>query len=330
MHGAEQPIMLTCQTAAAGWPFVPGRIMKAIVKTKSGPPDVLELREVEKPVPQDDQVLVRVHAATVTQGDVVLRRLPFLLWIPMRIMLGLRRKRIPGTELAGEIQAIGRAVTAFSPGDQVFGTTDRAGAGSYAEYVCLSEDAALAPKPSNVGYEESAAVPVGGVTALHFLRSGKIQAGQRVLIYGASGSVGTFAVQLARHFGAEVTGVCSTRNVELVKVLGAGTVVDYTKEDFTEGGERYDLIFDAVGKTSAAESEKALAPGGTFVTVQKGLARVNTDDLLLLKELVEAGEIRPVIDRRYPLEQAAEAHAYVEKGHKVGNVVIVVEPDRGA
>jgi NADPH:quinone reductase-like Zn-dependent oxidoreductase len=303
--------------------------MKAIVKRKSGPPDVLELREVEKPVPGDREVLIKVRAATVTQGDVVLRRLPFLVWIPMRIMLGLRRKKIPGTELAGDVEAVGRAVTRFSPGDQVFGTTDGAGAGSYAEYVCLAEDAALAPMPSSVGYEQAAAVPVGGTTALHFLRSGNIQAGQKVLIYGASGSVGTYAVQLARHFGAKVTGVCSTRNVELVKSLGAGTVVDYTQEDFAEQGKLYDLVFDAVGKTSAAKAEKALAPGGAFVTVQKGLARVNRDDLLLLKELVEVGEIRPVIDRRYPLAQAAEAHEYVEKGHKAGNVVIVVEPDRG-
>lgn len=300
--------------------------MKAIVKRKSGPPDVLELRDVDKPAPREGEVLIKVHAATVTRGDVVLRSLPFLVWIPMRILLGLRRKKIPGTELAGEIEAVGSGVTRFSPGDRVFGSTGTTSVGSYAEYVCLSEDAVLARKPANVSYEEAAALPVGGVTALHFLRSGDIQAGQRVLVYGASGSVGTYAVQLARHFGAEVTGVCSTRNVDLVKSLGAGTVIDYTREDFAQRGERYDLIFDAVGKTSAAQREKALAPGGAFVTVQKGLARGNTDDLLLLKDLAEAGEIRPVIDRRYPLEQAAEAHAYVEKGHKVGNVVLAVKP----
>jgi NADPH:quinone reductase-like Zn-dependent oxidoreductase len=181
-----------------------------------------------------------------------------------------------------------------------------------------------------VDYGQAAALSVGGVTALHFLRSGDIQAGQRALIYGASGSVGTYAVQLARHFGAQVTGTCSTRNVDLVRSLGAGAVIDYTQEDFAEHGERYDLVFDAVGKTSAAKAEQVLAPGGSFVTVQKGLARGNTGDLFLLKDLVEAGEIRPVVDRRYPLEQAAEAHAYVEKGHKVGNVVIEVAPDGGA
>lgn len=303
--------------------------MKAIIKTKSGPPDVLELREVDKPTPRDNEVLIRVRAATVTRGDVVLRRLPFLLWIPMRIMMGLRRKRIPGTELAGEIEAIGSAVTRFSVGDKVFGSTGSTSAGSYAEYVCLPEDAALAPKPQNLSYEEAAAVPVGGITALHFLRSGNIQAGQNVLVYGASGSVGTFAVQLASHFGAKVAGVSSTRNLELVQMLGAGTVIDYTREDFTESGVRYDLIFDAVGKTSATQSEKVLASGGTFVTVQKGLAQGNTDDLLFLKQLIEAGEVRPVIDRHYPLGQVAEAHEYVEQGHKVGNVVIVLDTDHG-
>lgn len=303
--------------------------MKAIIKKKPGPPQVLELKEVEKPVPGDREVLIKVHAATATRGDVVLRSLPFLVWIPMRILLGMRRKKIPGTELAGEIEAVGTVVTRFRRGDRVFGSTGTTSAGSYAEYVCLSEDAELAPKPANVGYEEAAAVPVGGTTALYFLRSGNIRAGQRALIYGASGSVGSYAVQLARHFGAEVTGVCSTRNVELVESLGAGTVIDYTQEDFSGRGEMYDLIFDAVGKTSAAQREKALAPGGAFVTVQKGLARGNTEDLLLLKDLVEMGAIRPVIDRRYPLEQAAQAHEYVEKGHKVGNVVIVVEPNHG-
>ncbi len=303
--------------------------MKAIIKTKSGPPDVLVLRQVEKPVPKDREVLIRVHAATVTQGDVVLRSLPFLVWIPMRILLGTRRKKIPGTELAGEIEAVGAGATQFRPGDQVFGSTGTTSAGSYAEYVCLPEDAVLALKPANVGYEEAAAVPVGGTTALYFLRSGNLQAGQSVLIYGAYGSVGTYAVQLARHFGAEVTGVCSTKNVDLVKSLGAGTVIDYTQEDFSERGARYDLIFDAVGKTSPAQRTQALTAGGTFVSVQKGLARGTREALLLLKDLIEAGAMRPVIDRRYPLEQAAQAHEYVEKGHKVGNVVIVVEPHGG-
>ena len=299
--------------------------MKAIVATKSGPPDVLQLQEVEKPSPKNNELLIRIHAATVTSADVMLRGLPPLLWIPMRLFFGVKKKRIPGHELAGEIEAVGSDVRGFGKGDQIFGTTTGSSFGSYAEYVCLPEDGVLATKPANMTYEEAAAVPFGGLAALHFLREGKIQGGQRVLINGASGGVGTYAVQLAKHFGTEVTGVCSTANLEWVKSLGADRVIDYTQEDFTERGERYDLIFDAVGKISYSESKQVLASDGRYVTVSKGKAVERKGNLGFLKELVEAGEIRAIIDRRYPLAQIAEAHRYVEQGHKKGNVVVTTE-----
>jgi len=298
--------------------------MKAIVKTRPGPPEVLQLQEVEKPAPEPDEVLIRIHSATVTQGDVVVRRLPGLMLLVMRLFMGMRQKKIPGSELAGEIEAVGEAVSRFSPGDPVFGTTGLSGAGSYAEYVCLPEKSALAIKPANLTFVEAAAIPVGGFTALYYLRPAGIREGQKVLIYGASGSVGTYAVQLARHYGAIVTGVSSSRNLDLVRSLGADQVIDYTQEDFVASGNLYDVIFDAVGKTSLKACRKALAPEGTFLTVQKGLARGNPEDLNTLKELVETGALRPVIDRRYPLELAAEAHRYVETGHKVGNLVLTV------
>ena len=303
--------------------------MRAIVATKSGPADVLQLQEVQKPTPRDNEVLIKIRAATVTSGDVVLRRMPRLLQLPMRIFFGMRRQKIPGHEFAGEIEATGRDVRRFKRGDRVFGTTTGSSSGSYAEYLCLPEDGVLAAKPANVSYEKAAAVPFGGLAALHFLREGGIQGGQKVLIYGASGGVGTYAVQLAKHFGADVTGVCSTANVEWVKSLGADRVIDYTQKDFTEQGERYDLIFDAVGKTSHSDCSQVLAPHGRYVTVRQGIAKERRKDLVFLQELIKAGTLRAVIDRCYPLEQIIEAHRYVENGHKKGNIVITMDLDRG-
>jgi len=303
--------------------------MKAVVQTKSGPPEVLQLQEVGKPAPKDDEVLVKIHATTVTIGDVFLRKLKFPL-TTLFALFGMPRKEIPGHELAGEIEAVGQDVRIFKKGDQVFGTTTGSRFGSYAEYVCLPEirsKGVLAIKPANITYEQAAAVPVGGMTAWFILKEANIQSGQEVLVYGASGSVGTYAVQLARYFGAEVTGVCSTTNLEMVRSLGADKVIDYTKEDFTQSGRTYDVIIDAVRKLSSSRSKKSLKKNGLYLSASSSTSE-KTEDLLFLKELLEEGEIRPAIDRRYPLEEVAVAHRYVETGHKKGNVVITVAHDK--
>jgi NADPH:quinone reductase-like Zn-dependent oxidoreductase len=319
--------------------------MKAIVCTRYGPPDVLQLKEVEKPSPGDDEVLVKIRATTVTSGDVWIRSSTFSpwFWLIGRIMYGLTkpRKKIPGNELAGEIESVGKTVSAFKEGDQVFGIVwETSFGGAYSEYKCLPVNG-VSIKPSGMSYEEAAAVPIGGLTALHLLRKGGIRSGQKVLVYGASGSVGTFAVQLSKHFGADVTGVCSTGNIEMVISLGADRVIDYTREDFRENGETYDIVFDAVRKTSFSKCRNLLTEKGTFITVDWPIATAlwasivgrrkvvygiakRIEDLTFLRELIEAGHLKSFIDRRYSLSEAAEAHRYVEEGHKKGNVVLTV------
>ncbi|MBU8585464.1 NAD(P)-dependent alcohol dehydrogenase [Priestia megaterium] len=303
--------------------------MKAMVCTKYGKPDVLQLQEVEKPIPKENEILIKIYATTVTSGDCRVRSFnsPLLLWLPMRIVLGLRkpRKSMLGVELAGEVEDVGKNVTRFKKGDQLFAMTGMK-FGGYAEYICLPEKGTIAVKPENVTYEEAASISFGGTTALHFFRKGTIQTGQKVLIYGASGAVGTAAVQLASYYGAEVTGVCSAKNSELVKSLGADRVIDYQNENFTEKQEKYDLIFDAVGKITKNQCKAALALNGRFVSVEgQGIAKVQTKDLLLLKKLIEEGQIKSVIDRCYSLEQVPEAHEYVETGHKIGSVVVTLK-----
>lgn len=302
--------------------------MKAIVATQYGGPEVLQLKKVEKPTPKDNEVLIKVHATTVTAADFRMRSftVPAAVWIPARLALGITKPRQPifGSELSGVVEAVGKGVTRFKVGDQVFASTLTENFGGYAEYKSLPEKAMMVIKPNNVTYAEAAAMPIGATTALRLLRKGNIQSGQKVLIYGASGSVGTYTIQLAKYFGAEVTGVCSTSNLEMLKSLGADHVIDYTKEDFSATEECYDVIYDTLGKLPKSQAAKLLAPNGTFVSMASLSTKEGMENLVFIKELIEKGEIKAVIDRCYPLEEMVEAHRYVDLGHKKGNVVISV------
>ncbi len=311
--------------------------MRAVICTKYGPPEVLRLEEVEEPIPQRNEVLIRIHATTVHIGDTKIRgfrpgmgfALDILVKLVMRITVGFTgpKRKILGMEFSGEIKAVGKDVTRFKKGDLVFGPTEMR-FGAHAEYICLPEDWPLVIKPANMTHEEVAPVPNGAITALKILRKANVRRGQKVLVYGASGSVGTFAVQLAKAMGAEVTGVCSSANLEMVRSLGTDKVIDYTAEDFTRNGERYDVIFDAVGKLPGSRTKGSLKDTGRYLNVltDSGTSmKIDIANLLTLKEYMEAGKLRAVIDRVYPLEQIVEAHRYVEQGHKKGNVVITLE-----
>ncbi len=307
--------------------------MKAAVCTAYGPPEVLQIREVPEPKPRQGEVCIRIHATAVTASDCIVRGLKlrgrYRLFLRLAIGFRAPRKPILGMVAAGVVETIGRDVTLFKPGDEVFGMGGFR-FGTYAEKVCWPAHSSLALRPANLSHEDAAALPYGGMLALHFVRKLQVGKGQRVLIYGASGAIGTSAVQLATHLGADVTGVCSTTNVELVHSLGANTVIDYTREDFRRRNDRYDVIFDAVGKRKSAQaiagSAAVLAPDGRQMSVDDGMPRLRTSDLMTLKQLAESGEFRPVIDRRYGLDDIVEAHRYVDQGHKKGNVVVVVLP----
>ncbi len=328
--------------------------MRAVVHTRYGPPEVLEVREVEKPAPVGDQVLIRVHAATVHTGDCEIRRfqiMPFF-WIPLRLLWGVRQPRgtkILGQEVSGVVQAVGENVSRFKPGDEVIATTGMGMAG-YSEFVCLPEKRAMARKPSNVSFAEAAVIPVAGQNALHFLREADIQPGQQVLIYGSSGSIGTLAVQLAKHMGAAVTAVCSTGKIELVRSLGADHIVDYTREDFSEQGRVYDVVFDTIGKSAFSKTMRVIKEGGAYIQANPSVADMlrgplaarrqnkrvilsfagnSSDDLAYLTGLVERGDLKLIVDRTYPLEEAVEAHRYADEGHKRGNIVLTTVADAG-
>ena len=323
--------------------------MKAIVYEKYGPPEVLQLKEVEKPTPNTNEVLIRIYATTVTKYDCWARSCtaPPGFRLLSRISSGIRKPKKPilGMELAGEIEAVGKDVKLFKKGDQVLGFS-MMDLGTYVEYICLPEDGVITTKPDKMTYEEAAAIPYGALTALYFLRKGNIKKGQKVLVFGASGGVGHYAVQLAKFFGAEVTGVCSTEKVELVKSLGADRVIDYKKEDFTKSDDKYDVIFDTVGKSPFSGSRKSLKKNGYYIFTTFGLPKLlripwlhltsskraiiglldpKSEDLIYLKELIEAGKLKSIIDKRFPLEQAAEAHSYIEKGLKKGSVVLTID-----
>jgi len=317
--------------------------MKAIELTKYGAPEFLQMNEVEKPSPKDKEILIKIHASSVSSGDARMRRAdPFII----RLIFGFKRPRKPvlGVVVAGEIEAIGTSVSNYKIGDQVFGSSGM-NFGAHAEYVSVPEDAVLALKPGNMSYEEAAAIPFGATASMHFLRIANIQQGQKVLIYGASGALGTMAVQLARNYGAEITAVCSTANVELMKSLGADHVIDYTQEDFTMNGKKYDVVFDTIGKSSLRKALKSLSDNGHLLLASAGIGTMiggsvksmfinkkivsgvikeTVKDMNFFKQLIENGKLKAVIDRTYPLEQIAEAHAYVDKGHKKGNVIIAM------
>ena len=313
--------------------------MKAVVCTKYGPPEVLQLREVEKPVPKKNEVLIKIYATAATASDSIIRRfkIPVKHWFPkgfiMELMMGLvvgfkkPKKPVLGLVFSGKIESVGRDIKRFKKGDRVYGFAGY-GFGAYAEYKCMSEkdstNGCLAIMPGIMSYEEAAAISYGGIIAMHYIKMGNVRYGKKVLIYGASGSVGTYAVQLAKHFGAQVTGVCSATNLEWVKSLGADQVIDYTQEDFTQSGETYDVIFDAVGKLSSSLAKKSLKKKGTYFNVNNSSEKLKTEDLITIKELIEARKLKSVIDRVYPFEQIVDAHRYVDKGHKKGNVVITL------